>query len=162
VPVDDRLEQTLLRLEPALGRASHQWWIISSAAVALHMKGGVVVGDVDVLLDERDVAVVFAALDIVPATGQGTELFRSRAFGTWLGAPLAVELFAGFELCEAGRWSQIVPLSRIEITLGSARTFVPDARELAQMLLRFGRDKDRRRAALLSASCPFPSRSGIA
>lgn len=162
MPVDDPLEQTLLRLEPALARARHDWWVISSAAVAVHLKGGVEVGDVDVLLDERDVERVFGALDIIPAAGQGTELFRSRAFGTWLGAPLAVELFAGFELCEAGRWSQIAPTSRIELVWGSARVFVPGAEELAGMLLRFGRDKDRRRAALLSSSGPFPSRSGNA
>ncbi|MFM5949091.1 MAG: hypothetical protein ACKOPM_07665 [Novosphingobium sp.] len=120
------------------------------------------VGDVDVLLDERDVPAVLGALGLTSAAGQGTDLFRSRSFATWQGAPLAVELFAGFELCEAGQWNPVLPKSRFEIAWRGARAFVPEADELAGLLLRFGRDKDRQRAALLSASARFPSRSGSA
>jgi hypothetical protein len=47
------LGETLARVADALAGARHPWWIIGSAAVALH-GADVTVGDVDVLLGEED------------------------------------------------------------------------------------------------------------
>lgn len=150
--ISDPLRETLIAVAQQLTIARHDWWIIASAAVALH--GGDPgdvgdVGDVDVLLDPRDAPAVFAALGLPLDPGQGTALFRSEWFGTWHGAPLPVELFAGFALCEAGVWSSVLPRTRKEVKVDDAALYVPELAELKAMLLRFGRPKDLARAAAL-------------
>jgi hypothetical protein len=149
VKIADPLRQTLIAVADRLHGTRHDWWIISSAAVALHGGDPGAVGDVDILLDPRDVPVVFAALGLPLDPGQGTTLFRSEWFGTWRGAPLPVELFAGFASCEGGVWNAVLPKTRQAVTVGGAALYVPERRELKAMLLRFGRPKDLARAATL-------------
>lgn len=129
--------------------AQHEWWIIASAAVALHGGDPGVIKDVDVLLDPRDAAAVLGALGVEGAPGEADERFRSDLFASWTGAPLPVEFFAGFHLLEQGSWNEIRPATRLSFELGDARVFVPERAELKAMLLRFGRPKDLARAALL-------------
>lgn len=154
------LAETLRLLAPRLDAAECRWTVISSAAVALHTGDAEGVGDVDVFIDEAGAAAAFAELDLPLVSGAGTHLFRSRLFGTWQGGPLAVEVFAGFELCTDERWQEVHVEERQEIKFGGVRAYVPAAAELATMLLRFGREKDLARAAQLSASGRFPSRPG--
>lgn len=149
---------TLEAVALAMAPARHEWWIIASAACQLHGIDPGPVRDVDVLFDERDAAVVLGSLNLVPMAGQATELFRSRCFVSWEGPPLTVEFFAGFELREAGGWSEIRPASREWRKAGASRLPVPARDELAGLLRRFGRPKDLARAELLSPSGPFPSR----
>ena len=156
------LAETLRTVGPQLDAARCRWTVISSAAVAVHTGNAAGVGDVDVLLDEAGASAAFSALGLPLTAGQGTDLFRSRYFGQWLGSPLTVELFAGFSLFRGGVWSQIEVADRREASFRGARVFVPEAGELAAMLRSFGRDKDLKRAALLSPSGPSPSRPGIA
>lgn len=143
------LRQTLVAVADRLGSTRHDWWIISSAAVALQGGDPGAVGDVDVLLDPRDVPAVFAALRLPLVSGQGTSLFRSDWFGTWGGSPLPVELFAGFALCEDGRWNPVRPQTRRPVQVDGAVLYLPERAELKAMLLRFGRPKDLARAATL-------------
>lgn len=138
--------------------AQHDWWIVASAACHLHGIDPGPVRDVDVLMDERDLAAVLAPLGLQPQPGQSDGLFRSRCFVSWDQAPLMVEFFAGFELCEAGRWNPVTLRSREWRKAGEVRLPVPSRGELAGLLRRFGRPKDLARAALLSPSGPFPSR----
>jgi hypothetical protein len=159
---DAALAATLLDLAPVLARARHPWWIIAGAAVRLHGAADQTIGDVDLLIDPQDVTAVFAALGLPILAGVADERFRSAWFGRWEGAALPVEVFAGFELCEAGQWQPVRPASRIALACGRVQAFVPDAAELAEILRRFGRPKDLARAALLSSSGPSPSRSGNA
>lgn len=132
-----------------LAAARHDWWIISSAAVALHGRDPGAVGDVDVLLDPRDAGPVFAALGLALDPGQHTALFRSDWFGSWNGAPLPVELFAGFAVCTDGIWNPVQPETRQAVNIDGAVLYVPEREELKAMLLRFGRPKDLARAATL-------------
>ncbi len=143
------LRATLTLLPPLLESARHDWWIISSAAVALHGGNPGRVGDVDVLIDPRDVEAVFAGagLDLAPGGGNGS--FRSDWFATWERAPMPVELFAGFCVRDGGVWCPVVPRSREAIRVGEAVLYVPSRAELKAMLLRFGRAKDLDRAARL-------------
>jgi len=154
------LAETLRLLGPRLDAARCSWTVIASAAVALHTGHAAGVGDLDVLLDEAGAAAAFAALGLPLTTGAGTDRFRSRLFGTWHGGPLAVELFAGVEVCSSGHWQEVRVEERLEVEFQGVRAYVPSQAELAAMLLRFGREKDRARAAMLSASGRFPSRSG--
>jgi hypothetical protein len=156
------LQATLGWTARALAPARHDWWIISSAAIALHGVEPGPIGDVDVLFDPRDAAAVLGPLGIDPRPGTGTELFRSAIFARWTATPMPVELFAGFELCEAGIWQAIRPETREQVRCGNALVYVPAREELAAMLRRFGRPKDLDRAARLSPSGLFPSRSGSA
>lgn len=157
-----RLETTLLALEPALNAARHPWWVLGSAAVGLHGADPGRIADLDVLLDQRDSAMVLAQLGLVPQFGVRDDQFRSHTFNRWTDAVLPVELFAGFCLFEAGVWNEYVPQSRVALGLGRARTFVPERDELIDVLHRFGRPKDLVRATALSRIGPFPSRSGTA
>lgn len=138
--------------------ARHDWWIVASAACHLHGIDPGVVRDVDVLMDERDLAAVLAPLGLQPQAGQSDGLFRSRCFVSWDQAPLTVEFFAGFELCEAGRWTEIRLQSREWSAFGDCGLPVPGRDELAALLRRFGRPKDLIRAEQLSPSGRFPSR----
>lgn len=138
--------------------ARHNWWIVASAACRLHGIDPGVVRDVDVLMDERDLAAVLTPLGLAPVPGESDGLFRSRCFISWDQAPLTVEFFAGFELCEAGQWNAVRLQSREWRTIGDCRLPVPGRDDLAVLLRRFGRPKDLARAELLSPSGPFPSR----
>lgn len=129
--------------------ARHDWWIIASAAVALHGADPGAVRDVDVLLDPRDANAILPALGLEPVAGSADPKFRSDLFARWTGAPLPVEFFAGFHLLEDGEWNEIRPATRHEVRVGKATLFVPERAELKAMLLRFGRPKDLARAALL-------------
>lgn len=156
------LSLTLQMVAEAMSPARHDWWIIAGAACALHGADPRQVGDVDVLIDERDVEAVLARLGLVPARGSSDGQFRSRCFVSWQGAPLNVEFFAGFELCERGEWSAVRLKTRELLPCGQALLPVPSRSELAGLLLRFGRPKDLERAQRLSPSAPSPSRSGSA
>lgn len=154
------LSQALQAIGPALRLADHPWWLIGSGAVALHGIEAGPVADLDVLLDERDCPAVFARLGVPVAPGKADDRFRSAVFQRWAGASLPVELFAGFALREQGVWRPLVPQTRLAIAVGGETVYVPEREELAEILRRFGRPKDLRRAAALSPSGRFPSRSG--
>lgn len=146
----DALRRTLADLAPVLAsQARHDWWIIASAAVALHGIDPGRIGDVDVLLDRRDAGPVFTALGLACEEGQRTGRFRSELFGTWRGSVLAVELMAGFLVNEESEWHEVWPRTRLAVPMGDHTLFVPDRAELRAMFTRFGRAKDLARAALL-------------
>jgi hypothetical protein len=142
------LRETLVKVAEVMAPAQHEWWIIASAAVALHGADPGAIGDVDVLLDPRDAGAVLAGL-AVASPGAADAKFRSELFARWHGAPLPVEFFAGFHLREHGHWTEIRPATRQAVQLDEATLFVPERAELKAMLLRFGRPKDLARAALL-------------
>lgn len=158
-----------LPLRAALGEvatimapARHDWWIIASAALALHGVDPGPVRDVDVLFDPRDTDAVLAPLGLDPRRGTGDGRFRSDLFVTWTGGALPVELFAGFALFEGDAWTPVALATRQVLALDGHRLYVPSRDELHALLLRFGRDKDVKRAGLLSPSGRSPSRSGSA
>jgi len=158
----DPLLRTFELVAAAMAPAQHDWWIIASAACQLHGIDPGPVRDVDVLFDVRDVSAVLGPLGLAPIEGQSDGHFRSRYFVSWDQAPLTVELFADFELCEGGAWNPIQLVTREWRTVGNIQLPVPSRAELAELLRRFGRPKDLARAELLSPSGPFPSRSGSA
>jgi hypothetical protein len=155
---DQDLLDTLAKVVRAMVPARHDWWIVASAACRLHGIDPGPVRDVDVLLDERDLPAVLAPLGLSPAPGTSDGLFRSRCFVSWAGAPLTIEFFAGFELCEAGRWAEVRLQTREWRAFEGLELPVPERQELTELLRRFGRPKDLARAELLSPSGPFPSR----
>lgn len=152
------LRAALIEVAAIMAPARHDWWIIASAAMALHGVDPGPVRDIDVLFDLRDAEAVLGPLGLEPRVGVGDGLFRSDLFVTWTGTALPVELFAGFAVLEAEGWVPVAFESRQAIDLDDARLWVPSRDELYAVFLRFGRDKDLARAARINPSGPFPSK----
>ncbi len=146
----ERLEQTLVMVAELGMSAADPWWVISSAAVALHDAPVDDVRDVDLLMSARDAKQALMRVGVEPRTGHATDQFRSAVFGTWHGPPLPVEIFGDFDFAGPDGWSRVAPKSREPVTIGGQILFVPSVAELRQMLIGFGRPKDLARAQLLS------------
>lgn len=129
--------------------ARDRWWIIGSAAVALHGADPGSIDDIDIVLGVADAERILPSLGVAPAAGGSDGQFRSAIYNRWTKPPHPAEYMAGFELCEDGRWSPVTFATRVEVRPG---IFVPSRDELHALLLRFGRPKDLRRAASLRSA----------
>jgi hypothetical protein len=143
------LRETLIEVADLCAPAADPWWIISSAAVALHGAEIDQVRDVDVLMSVHDAAAALLRAGARHDGGQGAARFRSQVFGVWSGAPLPVEIFGGFEFAGAEGWTPVRPQTRHRVELDGRGLFVPAAAELRAMLIGFARPKDLARARLL-------------
>ncbi|WP_146168563.1 hypothetical protein [Sphingomonas sp. PP-CE-3G-477] len=135
----------------AMRDARDPWWVISSAAVALHGVAPIEVGDVDVLMSVGDARRVMDSLGVVPIEDGASSLFRSTLFGRWESPPLVVEIMAGFHVATGSGWTEVLPRTRVPIFVDERVVYVPDRAELAEMLRLFGRPKDLERVRLLAA-----------
>lgn len=142
------LAATLVAVADVLADAREPWWVIGSAAVALH-GGRTDVRDVDVLLSIADASPVAARVGRTPQAGSAHPLFRSESFFAWTAPPLAVEFMAGFAVARGGEWVPVVPRTREGVAVGGASVFVPARDEMRALLASFGRPKDRERLATL-------------
>jgi hypothetical protein len=133
----------LAEVRSAAAGARDPWWIIGSAAMALHGAADLVVGDVDLLMSRSDAAALLRARGVEPAPGEAGGRFRSDVFGRWSAGAYLVETMGGFHV--DGR--ELVPESRV----ASGGLFVPNVAEIIAMCERFGRPKDAERARLLRA-----------
>ena len=143
------LRETLEMVADLTAGALDPWWIISSAAVALHGAAAGEIRDVDLLMSSGDAARMLETAGVASRAGQATDLFRSAIFGTWSFPPLDVEIFGDFEVAGANGWTRVEPVSREAIAVRDRTLFIPSAAELKAMLIEFGRPKDLARARLL-------------
>ena len=143
------LRQSLAMLAGAVADASDDWWIIGSAAVALHGADVRQVRDVDLLMSASDAEEFLRRVGGQPRSGKPSTQFRSDVFGTWVEPPLPIEVMGGFSLLTSDGWRPVMPASRERKVVGESALFVPSVRELKEMLLSFGRSKDLERARLL-------------
>lgn len=146
------LRETLVGVAALMDAAARRpWWIIASAAVALHGADAGAVHDVDLLVDPADAERLLARPDFVRRPSGGDARFRSAIFGRWATLPVPVELMAGFEVATPQGWQPVAPTTRIAVALGGATLYVPGRVELAAQFALFGRAKDRARLAALAA-----------
>lgn len=155
------LTTTLAAVADALRSARDPWWIIGSAAVALHGADAGVVGDVDVLTSHRDAAMLCATQNLeiasptpvppTPVPPTPRQLFRSRLFARWTAPPLAVEVMADLAVSTPAGWHRVRPTTRVPLETDGGAVFIPSADEMIAILHLFGRDKDLFRAAALIA-----------
>lgn len=143
------LAKTLSMVAQAAINAADDWWVIGSAAVALHGGNIPSVKDVDVMMSTRDAEAFLDRVDGQRGTAEPSDRFHSAVFGVWNKPPIPVEAFGGFRLANDGRWRELRFTTREAVKAGEATIFVPSAAELAEVLRAFGRAKDLERARLL-------------
>ena len=127
--------------------AEAPWWIIGSAAVALHGGDPGEIRDVDVIVGHADAERYLRRLGLPNAATTNDRLFRSDLFARWREPALPVELMAGLKVKASSGWAPLVIHTREAVGDG---LYAPSRAELRAILLGFGRPKDLRRAAALA------------
>jgi hypothetical protein len=146
VPIDEEVASALTAVAAAMRESRDPWWVIGSAAVALH-GADTDVADVDLLVSERDAATLIAQLDLTVERLDPHPLFRSQIFARWRRADRDVEIMGGFAVADGPDWQSVEPATRVL----RGGVFVPDRAELIAILARFGRPKDLARRRMLTA-----------
>jgi hypothetical protein len=148
MPAVEALPHALHGIADALESAQDPWWVIGSAAMALH-GAPIAVRDIDLLLSRGDARRLLEArgLPVLPGTADG--IVQSEIFASWPAPPFTVELFAGFRVATAAGWREIVPRTRVPLPISGSTVWVPDVLELIELGRLFGRHKDRGREPLL-------------
>lgn len=145
------LARSLEAVAEVMAAAHDDWWIIGSAAVALHGARPVTVADIDVLTS-RDQALRLAELwDASPEPPGDHPLFRSAIHFEHRLAGATIDVMAELEVNGPAGWTLLRPASRVPLRAGAATLYAPDRAELVEILRLFGREKDLARAALLRA-----------
>ena len=133
----------------ALASARDPWWIIGSAAVALHGEDPGTVNDIDVIISPRDFDRLEAARILKPVKHRTRDHFNSEKFGRSRVGEYEVEYFADLRVLADGEW-HLVEFDEAEIVdCQGVELRVPARAELIDLLQLFGREKDLRRAACL-------------
>jgi len=130
--------------------ADADWWIIGSTAVAL-LGIEVTVADVDVIASTDVMSDVIAKIGLEPLPPKADSLFRSRPFAR-LEQPdmLAIEFMGGLQVNGPDGWQPLIIASRQAVRAGTATVYIPSPQEQIAIFHRFGRDKDLKRANLVS------------
>ncbi|WP_188657116.1 hypothetical protein [Sphingomonas metalli] len=149
--VSPALSASLRAISCVMAGAQDDWWIIGSAAVALHGADPGDVADVDVLLSVADAERILPGVGVPLRRGSGNAAFRSSLFGIWLGTGLPVEFMADFHHQCDGIWRTVRPATRQAIAVEGGMVFIPERRELQAILAAFGRPKDMARGRSLAA-----------
>ncbi len=143
------LTETLRQIATEAADAKDDWWIIGSAAVALHGGATGPVKDVDLLMSERDAAALLRRVGVEPAPGVADALFHSRVRASWTAPPVPVDVMGGFSFAAAEGWRAPALATREAVAADAGQVFVPSVAELKALLMSFGREKDLARAAML-------------
>jgi hypothetical protein len=151
--LEPALAELLDSLAGELASCREPWWLIGSAAMAVH-GAEVDVGDVDLLLGEADAEALLSRRGMAAEPGRPSELFSSAIFASWQAPPFAVELFACFRLRDGDGWRPLLPRTRETHRVGDTAVFVPSIGELIAWGRLFGRSKDKAREPLLQALLP--------
>jgi len=146
-----RIGATLADIEHDLGRQlTSDAFVIGSAAVCL-VGANIDVADLDILTTTDDAGRLEQVWqsrrrhDYLPPDGG---LFRSR-FARYAFTAMPVEIMGGLEVCIEDAWQRVRIDDSRRLEGYAARLRLPSPAELRRVLHLFGRDKDRRRAALL-------------
>lgn len=137
--------KALAAVAAVMADATDDWWIIGSAAVALHGGSPIAVADIDVLTSRAGALRLAALWGATPDPPGDHSLFRSAVHFEHELAGVTVDVMA--ELQVNGRLLQ--PRTRVVAAMGDATLYVPERDELIDILHLFGRPKDLERAALL-------------
>ena len=148
--LDPSLADTLAVVARITASATASWWVIGSAAMALHGLA-VSVADVDLLLTADDAARVLRENACSPLTDGGTERLRSDVFGRITANALPIDVLGGFHVNQQDRWALVQPTTRLAVSLAGGTVHVPSRADLTQLTRSLGRPLDLRRADMLDA-----------
>lgn len=138
-----------LEVLPAMmAEACDPWWVIASAAMALH-GAAVHVADIDLLTSERDGRRLIEGHGFASMPSAPSPIFRSAHYARHRATPVPIELMANFHLFRDGGWQPLIPADRIFLPAGRGRIPVSSVAELIAQCGWYGRPKDRQRAAIL-------------
>ena len=138
----DSLTQTLLKLAQCLSQTEDPWWVLGSAAVFLKGYDPGQVGDIDVLVSERDAAKLMSRHGWSNDKDGGTERYRSGyVLRPDLGA-LPVEILANYEIMTRQTWKPVWPASRFKVMHKGCAFYVPSDENLVEIFERLARPKD--------------------
>lgn len=143
------LAKGLQALAAAMADATDPWWIIGSAAVALHGAEGLTVADIDLLTSRAEALRLAAAWGATPDPPGDSTLFRSAVHFEHRLVGATIDVMADLEVNAPDGWTVLRPASRVTVPVGAATLYAPDRAELIEILRLFGRPKDLARAALL-------------
>jgi hypothetical protein len=152
--LDPPLAEALAILAAAMRDVREPWWIIGSAAMALHGVRPLVVGDLDLLTGPAEARRLLGAWGVRDDASSSLGRFRSEAFGRWRAGTLPVDVMGGFHVRVGDEWRPVQPQTRKAVRAGEALLFVPSLDELAEMCRLFGRPKDLERERLIAAHRP--------
>lgn len=148
----EQLDSALCEAAVLAAGARDRWWIIGSAAAALHGAETGAVRDVDLLMSARDAKTLLRARGIAARPGECDARFRSKVFGAVPLAPIPLEVLGGLHLRAGEGWAPLRLRTRERMCVDGAALFVPAAGELLRLFRRFGREKDLARASALAAA----------
>ena len=149
--INPDLAATLKVVASGCSALQDDWWVFGGAAMALAGVQGLCPPDVDLIVSERDAASLIITWRAQLETGAPSPLFRSKVFARTTIAPLPIEIMAGFEVCESGAWSAVLPATRQLAAFSAGAIFIPTPAEQAEICRRFGRPKDLARVDALQA-----------
>jgi hypothetical protein len=149
VSLPSGLAESLARLGEALEVLQDDWWLIGSAAMALHGARPITVADVDLLASPADAMRLATFWGIAPPSPAPDPLFRSEVYFQWPEPPVPVDVMGGFQVKAAEGWRRLQPRTRAAVRCGGHVFYTPSLAEQIEILELFGRPKDRKRAALL-------------
>jgi hypothetical protein len=138
------LEAVAAMMAPARDR----WWVIASAAMALH-GAELVPADIDLLTSARDGRRLLATQGFARVEARPSPRFRSALHARCDATPVPIELMADFAIAGADGWQRLVPATRLYRAAGRVHIPVPAIAELIEQCHLYGRAKDRQRAAIL-------------
>jgi hypothetical protein len=139
---------SLEALPAMMAEARDPWWVIASAAMALH-GAEVSVADIDLLTSGRDGRLLAAKHGFEPLASAPSPTFRSSLYARHHATPVPIELMADFHVFRDGGWHPLRPAARLLLPAGRARIPVPSVAELIEHCGWFGRPKDAQRATIL-------------
>jgi hypothetical protein len=149
VSLPPNLAESLARLSEALEALKDDWWLIGSAAMALHGARPITVADVDLLASPADAIRLAKLWGITPPSPAPDPRFRSEVYFQWPEPPVPVDVMGGFEVKAAEGWRPLRPRTRVAVPSGGYVFHTPSLAEQIEILQLFGRPKDLMRAALL-------------
>ena len=143
------LAETLEVVVTATGAARDPWWIIGSAAMALHGAERVDPADVDLMMSPEDARRLLRDRGMADDSRDKHESFRSHVFGRLTDEALPIDVMGGFHFRRGGEWVGLCPESREAIALPFGAIFAPSLTELIEITRGFGRPKDLLRVQIM-------------
>ena len=146
-----RVSQSLTWVHDHLGHEA-DWWIIGSTALWL---SGFKTRpkDIDILCSGAVAKALVKTCDMQLINSSEQDRFRSQIFDRKaIKGGLDVEIMGDFEVRGPGGWAPLWPVTRQTIDGPWGRVFVPEIDEQVDILRRFGRPKDLRRAEMVVSS----------